>query len=162
MNASAFQGVGSLREPMRLAVASGKGLFVLAATSNPESWPLQRARLIDDDGHRSVSRAIIDDVTAFDRAVQADGVAPIGLVLGATVPFDAYGIDIAQAPTPALPVLAPGFGHQGAALGDARDRFGAWSAAMIVSESRSVLAAGPGGIRDAVRRRAGEVQDALG
>jgi len=43
MTIAAFQGVGSIDEPMRLAESTGKGLFVLAATSNPEAAAIQQA-----------------------------------------------------------------------------------------------------------------------
>src|SRR5580698_5701481 len=41
MTISAYQGVGSLAAPMILATEHGKGLFVLAATSNPEAFATQ-------------------------------------------------------------------------------------------------------------------------
>jgi orotidine-5'-phosphate decarboxylase len=62
---------------------------------------------------------------------------------------------------PALPVLAPGFGHQGAAVADAPRLFGALSAATIISESRSVLGAGPSGIAARIARRATDIQETL-
>jgi len=157
MTVAAFQGVGSLAAPVRLALEAGKGLFVLAATSNPEAAPLQRARV---EGGTTVAATILEEVR---RAGGADGgVASIGVVLGATLDLGEFGIDIADAPDPALPVLAPGFGHQGARLEDASRIFGGLLQAAIVSESRSLLAAGPDGIRAAVERRSREVQDALG
>src|SRR6218665_155370 len=57
-------------------------------------------------------------------------------------------------PPPPLPVLAPGFGHQGAVVSDARAIYGSLVDGVIVSESRSILAAGPDGIADAVARHA--------
>lgn len=165
MTVSAFQGVGSIASVMRLAVAGGRGVFVLAATSNPESFALQRATSREDERHRTVSRVIIDDVSAFNSS-GASGpgseMGSIGVVLGATVDLERAGIDTSHAPEPVLPVLAPGFGYQGARLEDARDRFGGLGAGLIVTESRSLLDAGRDGVRDAVSRRAHQVQDALG
>lgn len=42
MTVSAYQGVGSLSGAVTLATDHGKGLFVLAATSNPEAAALQK------------------------------------------------------------------------------------------------------------------------
>lgn len=165
MTVSAFQGVGSIAAVLRLALQRGRGVFVLAATSNPESFPLQRARLHDDERHRTVSRVIIDEVSAFNRSNPTDEspeTGSIGVVLGATVDLELAGVDTSRAPEPVLPVLAPGFGHQGARLEDARDRFGGLGAGLIVTESRSLLGAGRDGIRDAIVSRAHQVQDALG
>jgi orotidine-5'-phosphate decarboxylase len=61
---SAFQGVGSIAAPIALAAATGKGLFVLAATSNPESVAPQTAVL--DRGEYSgstVAASIVREVS---------------------------------------------------------------------------------------------------
>ncbi|MFF2052005.1 orotidine-5'-phosphate decarboxylase [Leifsonia sp. NPDC058194] len=160
LTVSAFQGVGSLADPMRLAEQHGKGLFVLAATSNPEAASLQQA-VVASGGHAgmTVARAIIEDVHAFNQQQPEHAYGTVGLVLGATVDLAAYGIDTVDAPSaPAVPVLAPGFGHQGARVEDAPRLFGAFAPGVIVSESRGLLAAGPGGLADAVSRRAQEVR----
>lgn len=166
MTVSAFQGLGSLDAPLSLAVAHGKGLFVLAATSNPEAAPLQLARVAGPaDSSRSVARAIIDDVTSYNARIDASSpYGPVGVVLGATLDLNRYGIDVAAAPptAPALPVLAPGFGHQGARLDDAARIYGTLAAGVLVSESRSLLAAGPDSIADSIGARAAEVRSALG
>ncbi|MEO8907716.1 MAG: orotidine-5'-phosphate decarboxylase, partial [Microbacteriaceae bacterium] len=162
MTISAFQGVGSLSAPMALAHANGKGLFVLAATSNPESAALQQAQVTGEFiGQRSVSRVIIDDVAKFNAQYPAEQVGTVGVVLGATLDLAAYGIDTVTPQSPALAVLAPGFGHQGAKLADAAKIYGALLTATIVSESRSVLASGPDGLADAIAQRGRQVQDAI-
>lgn len=162
LTVSAFQGVGSIAGAMQYAVDNSKGLFVLAATSNPESLELQRARLERGGEPLTVSRAIIDDVSAFNAAVEFGGpLGSIGVVLGATLDLAAAGLDISAGHAPALPVLAPGFGHQGARVEDLRSLFGSLAPATLVNESRSVLAAGPRGIADAIDRRAAEVRAAL-
>jgi orotidine 5''-phosphate decarboxylase, subfamily 2 len=161
MTIAAFQGVGSIAAPMRLARDSGKGVFVLAATSNPEGRAIQRARLADEPGSpRTVARAIIDDVTEFNRTDPSADLGSAGVVLGATLDLADYGIDTES--IPALPVLAPGFGHQGANVGRARDIYGGLVDGVIVSESRSVLGAGPDGLADAIEKRASEVRGSLG
>lgn len=158
MTISAFQGVGSLAAPIRLAAETGKGLFVLAATSNPEAAGIQRS--VDPGSGRTVARAIIDGVTQANQAI-GNELGSIGVVLGATLELSEFGIDVAKPITPALPVLAPGFGHQGAALKNARDIYGSFAELLVVSESRSILTAGPDRIADTVSRRADEVRSSL-
>lgn len=164
LTVAAFQGVGSIVEPMRLAEEQGKGLFVLAATSNPEAAAIQQA--IVGAGLRagsSVARAIIEDVHAFNQEQPPHPFGTVGLVLGATVDLAAYGIDTTGAAvTPPFPVLAPGFGHQGARVEDAPRIFGAFAPGVIVSESRGLLGAGRAGLADAVARRAEEVRASHG
>jgi orotidine-5'-phosphate decarboxylase len=166
LTATAYQGVGSLAAPLALARQNGKGVFVLAATSNPEAAIIQRALVVRDGETASVARVIIDDVTRFnDEAASAsthpERVGSIGVVLGATLDLSSFGIDIDTAHRPALPVLAPGFGHQGAALRDAAGIYGSMLDTTIVSESREVLSAGPDGIVDAITARADEVRNSL-
>lgn len=159
MTVNAFQGVGSLAAPIAIARRNGKGLFVLAATSNPEAAEIQRAQLRNTDGStRSVARAIIDDVAAVNEEHPDEKMGSVGVVLGATLDLAEYGIDLERVARPALPVLAPGFGHQGARLGDASQIYGALLPAVIISESRSLLAAGPDRITQAVAARAIEVR----
>ncbi|GAA4172547.1 orotidine-5'-phosphate decarboxylase [Gryllotalpicola koreensis] len=172
MTINPFQGVGSLAGALEYAVANGKGMFVLAATSNPEAAALQGATLPGSGSDQAslapslatatVSRAIIDDVSAFNAGRIEEGpVGSIGVVLGATVDFAARGIDVTAAHAPALPVLAPGFGHQGAQAADVRRLFGALAPYTLASESRSLLQAGPRGLAAAIDARAAELRAAL-
>lgn len=162
MTAAAYQGLGSLDGMLDLAEQHGKGVFVLAATSNPEAAVVQRAIVQDGpNAGRSIARAMLDDVASWNAGHARGAVGSVGVVLGATVNLADYGIDIAADVSPALPVLAPGFGHQGASVADATRLFGRLAEATIVSESRSVLAAGPDGIAGAIDRRAREVQETL-
>ena len=115
----------------------GKGLFVLAATSNPEAAAVQQA--IVQTGPRagqSVARAIIEDV-AFVQSATVAGLAAygsIGLVLGATVDLgrlrdrcrDGGGADPCSA-GPRARLRAPGRAGAGRLApvrlaGDRRDR----------------------------------------
>ena len=164
MTIAAFQGVGSIAAPMELAESAGKGLFVLAATSNPEAELIQRAVVpVENASARTVSRAIIDDVKAFNEAQSAHPFGSIGVVIGATLDLTRFGIDTASpAGFNPPPVLAPGFGHQGARLSDARSIFGSFAPATIVSESRAILSAGPERIAQVVGARAEQVRAEMG
>lgn len=167
MTISAYQGLGSIEQVMIAAESAAKGLFVLAATSNPEAAAIQRAVLQQSSRAGStVAQAITDGVIGWnggrtDAAAQAVG--SIGVVFGATVDLRLAGIDTdAEPPRPGLAVLAPGFGHQGAEPRDIRVRFGSFAGGVVASESRSLLSAGPDGIADAIARRADEFGAALG
>ena len=155
MTISAYQGTGSIAAPRDLAVACGKGLFVLAATSNPEAAAVQTARLASST--KSVAASIVDDVQDWNRG--ATPLGSVGVVIGATIDMRAYGIE--PSALAATPVLAPGFGHQGARLGDVATLFGAASAGVIVSSSRAVLGAGPKGIAAAIAAQNTEIAEAF-
>jgi orotidine-5'-phosphate decarboxylase len=158
MTISAFQGTGSIAAPRDLALAHGKGLFVLAATSNPEAAAVQTALLTSRaNGEKSVAASIVEDVQDWNR--QSTGLGSIGVVIGATVDTGTYGIG--QSTLVDTPVLAPGFGHQGALIGDVTAIFGAASAGVIVSSSRAVLGAGPSGIAAAIAAQNAEIAEAF-
>lgn len=161
MTIGAYQGVGSIEAPMELAQQTGKALFVLAATSNPEGYALQTARLA---GGNSVASSIVDDVVQWNSAHGGAGsVGSVGLVLGATVDFTDYGIDLAElAGRVATPVLAPGFGHQGANYSQLGTLYGPAAPFAVVSASRSILQAGPAGMAQAVETQAREVRECRG
>jgi orotidine-5'-phosphate decarboxylase len=145
MTAVAYQGLGSLEGVIARAEQAGKGVFVLAATSNPEAGTTQRA--IREDGF-SVAGGVVADVR--ERASNA-----LGVVIGATVrPADA---GIAVEDLVGVPVLAPGFGAQGARLSELGERFGPAAANTLANVSRSVLGGGEAGLAEAIRRAREEV-----
>jgi orotidine-5'-phosphate decarboxylase len=156
---NAYMGVGSLTSTVDLATAHHKGLFLLAATSNPEAADLQQAVLTrGPHAGRTVAASVLDEVGAINaRQGTAGSIGSVGVVLGATVSLTDYGIDI-HAPAAAIstPVLAPGFGHQGANPTDLASLFGGYAQGVIVSESRSVLSAGPDRVADEINRRVTE------
>lgn len=158
MTVTAYQGFGSLAGAFEHVREHGKGLFVLAATSNPEAREVQRARR--EDG-RSVAQAMVDDALAFEAPLDTH-VNSVGVVLGATLTLADFGIDIALPPAkPALPVLAPGFGHQGARIEDVGETFGGLGWALLANESRSILAGGSLGLAERVRTRSETIAEAL-
>jgi orotidine-5'-phosphate decarboxylase len=165
MTISAYQGLGSLAAPMELAERHGKGLFVLAATSNPEAAALQTAELVAGTGIRkagtgkSVAASIVDDVIEWNQR-HGQAIGSIGVVLGATVDLNDYGVSLdsfAGSGASATPILAPGFGHQGARYDQLGTLFGPAAPYVVVSASRSILSAGPDGIAAAIGEQAREV-----
>jgi len=151
MTVNPFLGVGTLEGTFRLAEDSGKGVFVLAATSNPDAFTAQRAKL---EGGQTVSGGIVAEVSARNAQTTADGSwGSIGLVIGSTVDWSDAGM---SAVDPPAPILGPGFGHQGAGPRDLPTRFGASAPLVIASESRSLLSAGPTGLAAAIESRVHE------
>ncbi|MDL5350189.1 orotidine-5'-phosphate decarboxylase [Microbacterium sp. zg-YB36] len=146
---SPYLGVGALTGTLEYAVSVGKGGFVLAATSNPEARVLQSA-LVEE---RTVAARVTEEVSAFNARTTPDGEwGSVGLVVGATVDLDLAGLG--SAVTPPAPILAPGYGAQGAQPGDLDDQFRVLRSPVVASESRSILSAGPTGIAQRIAERA--------
>lgn len=141
----AYQGLGSLDEVIALAERGGKGVFVLTATSNPEAAPTQAA--VRADGRTVASGLVADILTRHSSA--------LGVVVGATVDVADFGIALSQ--LAAMPVLAPGFGAQGAELGDISRLFGPAAPNTLANVSRSVLGGGPAELASAIDRAKEEV-----
>ena len=157
LTVSPYLGFGSLDPAVDLALATGRGLFVLCLTSNEEGHEVQHARTEDD-----VSVAAM--VAARAAALNA-GAAPlgsVGLVVGATVGDAAAraGVDLAGVNGP---LLAPGVGAQGAGSAELAQVFGAARRQVLASSSRGVLRAGPdvGALRAAALRASAEAGSAL-
>lgn len=176
MTVSAYQGFGSLHDACRIASRNGKGLFVLAATSNPEARAIQSAEVhhgvspgnpAGTDTSRveqkSVARAIIEDVLVFNETHTPGSPGSVGVVLGATAPLAEMGINTAgDMRLGQTPVLAPGFGHQGAEVQSVGEVYGVMTPGVIVTESRSILKAGPDSLAHAIEAHANELAVALG
>lgn len=157
LTVSPYLGPTSLYETMAFAHEHGKGLFVLAATSNPEAGELQRAKVTTEAGDTSVAASVISSVSTFNAdTADGHGWGSMGFVIGATVEQPSLGLP--ELLTPRAPILAPGFGAQGAALADLGGLFGANAPSVIASESRGILRAGPAGLEDAIRSRQHELE----
>jgi orotidine-5'-phosphate decarboxylase len=141
---SPYLGFGSLEPALARAAAGGKGLFVLARTSNPEALSLQNALLSNG---KTVAQGIVDAAAAVNAGAEPFG--DVGVVVGATV-------DPGELALAALngPVLAPGFGAQGATARDLRKVFGEALTGVLPSSSRDILKHGPDpeALRAAVKR----------
>lgn len=153
VTASPYLGFGSLRPLLDAAAATGRGVFVLALTSNPEGAEVQHAR--NPDG-RTVAQAVIDAVAAENGPLRAfpapgDPMGSVGVVVGATVARAGREHDLSKL---GGPILAPGIGAQGAGGAELRAVFGASLPWVLASSSREVLGAGPSvsALRDAAAR----------
>lgn len=152
---SPYLGPDSLRTTLAAAVRNRKGAFVLAATSNPEAFALQSAHVVDvaaTDGQTVAERVARDIAWVNGSAAFSGGLGPIGLVVGATVDREAVGLS--DDALRGAPILAPGFGTQGAEPGDLVRLFGEHASRVIASESRSILSAGPDALAQRIDERA--------
>lgn len=158
VTASAFQGFEVLERALSHVKVSGKGLFVLAATSNPEARPIQQARV---ESGETVSQHLLTKIDLFNQSQAPSGtLASVGAVLGATLELADFGIVTAESsehPTIRMPILAPGFGHQGGTLSQAKRSFGKYFEGILVSESRSILNGSSDGFIERIQNRADEV-----
>ncbi len=156
---SPYLGFDSLKPIMSAAVERGKGLFVLAATSNPEAKKLQQAKVAD----QTVAASIYSELQRINEVTSEGGadLGSIGAVVGATLNFGSVGLHSLTAEAALTPILAPGFGAQGAELADAAAIFGAAKSQVIASVSRSVLSAGAAGLSSAIERANAELAAGL-
>ncbi|UNK72473.1 orotidine-5'-phosphate decarboxylase [Microbacterium sp. H1-D42] len=159
---SPYLGPESLRETLTAAVRAEKGVFVLAATSNPEAAALQTAHTIDVSAGEgeTVAQRVARDVTWVNGSdAFAGGLGPVGLVIGATVDRAEFGLE--DGLLQSTPILAPGFGAQGATPEELIGRFGSLAHNVLASESRSILGAGPDGIAEAISAQSARYQEVL-
>jgi orotidine-5'-phosphate decarboxylase len=146
---SPYLGAASLTGAVELARQTGRGVYLLAATSNSEGASVQQA--VTSHGV-TISQSIIDAAAAVD---SGDGWGDVGVVIGATVdpgiPLDLSAF--------AGTVLAPGFGAQGGTAEDLVRIFGDSSPRVLPSSSRSIMSAGPD--PDAIRSEVERTKDSL-
>jgi orotidine-5'-phosphate decarboxylase len=133
VTASPYLGFGSLRPLLETAAAHDRGVFVLAATSNPEGGTVQRATF---DG-RTVAQLVVDQAAVVNRSATPSGPGYVGVVLGATV-FQAPDVSALGGP-----VLVPGVGAQGGRPEALGGLGGAVPGQLLPAVAREVLRAGP-------------------
>ncbi|MFF0497067.1 orotidine-5'-phosphate decarboxylase [Nocardia aobensis] len=129
---SPYLGFGALSPALDAARSAGRGVFVLAATSNPEAAQVQRVTAADG---RSVAQIMIDEAAGCNAGEEFGSV---GVVVGATL---SEPVDVSKLNGP---VLMPGVGAQGGGAESIRalipsDRL----AAVVPNVSRELLGAGP-------------------
>lgn len=147
---SPYLGVGALVPALETAAATGRGVFVLARTSNPEARAVQSAQRwaagpTGPRGVREVAQSVVDALAELN----AGGVAGLdggaGVVVGLTrgTTGSEHGLDLSAL---GGPVLVPGLGAQGGTPADVAAAFGgpgAPAGPVVPVSAREVLAAGP-------------------
>mgnify|MGYP002751403696 FL=1 len=130
---SPYLGFESLRPALDIAQKFGKGVFVLAATSNPEAGTVQGCRT---EQGITVSQQIVDACAQENRAYHP-AVGSVGVVVGATL---ATPPDLRKLHGP---VLLPGVGAQGATAEDVKQITKDLAGLSFPSVSRGILSVGP-------------------
>ncbi|HEX5144848.1 MAG TPA: orotidine-5'-phosphate decarboxylase [Mycobacterium sp.] len=148
VTASPYLGFGSLRPLLDTATANGRGVFVLAATSNPEGAGVQLAQTASG---RTVAQLIVDAAAQENRG--GDGLGSVGVVVGATLS------EVPDLSALGGPVLVPGVGAQGGRPEHLAGLGGAQRGQLLPAVSREVLRAGPD--VTAIRAAAERLRDAV-
>ena len=146
---SPYLGYGSLAPAIGLAEQNGRGVFVLARTSNPEGIGLQQS--VHGSGD-AVAQYIVD--SAAESNLGKEPMGHVGVVAGATIPPGELDFSDLNGP-----ILAPGLGAQGATVQDLKAVFGRALPHVLPTTSRDVLRHGPEikSLRETHRRVADEI-----
>jgi len=144
---SPYLGFGSLQPAFEQAHRYGRGVYVLARTSNPEGGQVQLAQ----SGGRSVAQQIVDEATA---ANQSTGQSEIGLVVGGT--HQSLGCDVTAFNGS---ILVPGIGAQGGRMSDLPALFGAAFDRVLPMVGRDLLGVGPD--QNALRDKATQLLESV-
>ena len=141
---SPYLGVGALKPAIERAQQNGRGVFILAATSNPEAAPVQS---LNDAQGRELSQMVVDECTEVNAASLNAGASygSVGVVVGATLGMEGT-TDGRSAPELGKlngPILLPGVGAQGAGAADIKRITSGNTELAFPTVSRSVLQNGP-------------------
>lgn len=135
VTAHPYLGLGALAPLVRLAAANGRGVLVVARSSNPEGRGLQQAVTSDGTG---VEDMLLGEIAALNGSAEIP-TGTVGAVIGAT-------LEPSEFPLSQLGgvILAPGLGAQGAGPADVAERFaGCRPGSVLPSSSRGLLSSGP-------------------
>lgn len=130
-----YMGMDTLEPFLEQAEANGKGVVVLARTSNPGSADFQAKDL---EGAPLYARVVEALAPAIERLKGPDGWSSLMLVAGATGPDEARKL---RALAPDALFLVPGYGAQGGGAADALAGFADVDGRLeggVVNASRSV------------------------
>ncbi len=150
ITASPYLGVDALNPLFESAASLGCGVFVLCRTSNLEGRGIQDHCSVD-------GRPIWEDVQdAVAKLNPGPKLGSVGLVMGATLTDRLERFDLHNGP-----ILAPGFGHQGATADSFAKLFRTVTDRTLASYSRSLLLRGPTSFAASVFGAADEFREAM-
>lgn len=152
LTVSPFLGPESLRDCAETAISNLKGLFILAATSNPEAASMQTAQ--------KNTKTLTNQVVDFAKSFSEGALGSVGVVIGATVSLPDFGLT--RDAIRGIPVLMPGFGTQGARFDNIRSNFGEHTVNLICTASRSIAGNSKSGLVDRVRSHKESLRLGLG
>ncbi|MCI0650371.1 MAG: orotidine-5'-phosphate decarboxylase [Planctomycetes bacterium] len=128
-----YLGLDALEPFAERARTGGRGLFVLARTSNPGSRDFQERSSAGEPLYLAVARA----VAVWSRPwVGPSGYGPVGLVAGATFPAE---LPLLREAAPQAILLLPGIGAQGGRIDGVRAAFDEAGKGAVVASSREII-----------------------
>jgi orotidine-5'-phosphate decarboxylase len=131
----AYLGLAALAPLVELAGETGRGVIVVARSSNPEGRSLQLATTA---GGNTVEDMLLGEIAALNASVEVPS-GTVGAVIGATLSPSKYPLSQLGGV-----ILAPGLGAQGAGPADVAARFaGCAPGTVLPSSSRGLLRHGP-------------------
>jgi len=151
-----FLGLAALSPLVVLAGQTGRGVIVVARSSNPEGRPLQEAMTASGV---SVEESLLAEIAALNASADIPA-GTVGAVIGATLAATTFPLSQLGGV-----ILAPGLGAQGARPSDVASRFGGCApGSVLASTSRSLLSAGPdiSQLRKSARELAHELSSLMG
>ncbi len=135
VTAHPYLGLGALAPLVRRAARNGRGVLVVARSSNPEGRDLQQAVT---SGGPAVEDMLLAEVAALNGSPDVPA-GTVGAVIGATLEPSNFALSQLGGV-----ILAPGLGAQGAGPADVAKRFaGCRPGSVLPSSSRGLLTAGP-------------------
>jgi orotidine-5'-phosphate decarboxylase len=156
---SPYLGAESLDVAIQQAIRTGRGVYLLAVTSNPEAAAIQQATT--GRGQPTIGQTIIAEAKAYNAehsGAEQQQWGSIGAVVGATISPSvaaSLGLDGFTGS-----VLAPGFGAQGGTAADLQQLFRCCYDQVLPTSSRAIMTAGPR--LDRLRAAVADVQASLG
>ncbi|MHC5210991.1 MAG: orotidine-5'-phosphate decarboxylase [Planctomycetota bacterium] len=155
-------GSDSIEPFLRVASASGGGLFVLVRTSNPSAAELQDLLVPDRPLHDVLAELV---GRWGNDLIGACGYSSVGAVVGATAPEELGRL---RRLMPRAWLLVPGVGAQGATAADVAGAFDREGLGAVVNSSRGILYAygdpqrteWRADVRDAARTLRDQLRDA--
>ncbi len=158
VTAAPYLGLGALQPMIDLAGATGRGVLVVARSSNPEGRSLQQARTGGGQGP-SVEDMLLSGIAELNRNGRIPS-GTVGAVVGATLgPSEFRLADLGGV------ILAPGIGAQGGTAAGVGALFGECPAGTVLaSSSRSLLKMGPDvtALSEAAAKARDQMADVLG
>jgi orotidine-5'-phosphate decarboxylase len=152
----AYLGLGALAPLVDLGAANGRGVIVVARSSNPEGRDLQQAVTA---GGTAVEDMLLAEIAELNGSPGVPS-GTVGAVVGATLEPSAFALSQLGGV-----ILAPGLGAQGAGPADVAARFaGCRAGTVLPSSSRGLLKEGPdpAALRDSARSLNRELAAAMG
>ena len=133
-----YLGVDSIEPFLKVGRAKGRGVFVLARTSNPSGKELQdHGAVAGDAGRGALYRKVGALLEQWGAAsVGARGYSDVGAVVGATHPDEGA---LLRRELPRTFFLVPGYGAQGGTAADVARTFDAKGGGAVVNSSRGIL-----------------------